>query len=251
MGTRKKKWVIGIVIAILSIIVLMGIATVIINCNNTLYIAHRGYGACENTEEAFYNSTKYWGIECDVRMTLDGKIVINHDEDVILEDKKTYSIADNTFETLTSKKLKSGYNLCTFSRYLQICKELGKISIVELKSTWQSSDVSKLLNEIETNYSSDNVIIISFSKENLLNVKNQSSIKLQYLINEDAEKEMEFCIENHISPSISFTKVNKKCVQMAHDNDLEIGVWIVNMWGANIMMKAYRVDYITSDRFNK
>lgn len=252
MGTRKKRRIIGILIAILSIIVFVGIATIIINCNNhALYIAHRGYGACENTEEAFYNSTKYWGIECDVRLTLDGKIIINHDESVILEDGNTYSIVDNTFETLMSKKLKSGYSLCSFSRYLQICKELEKVSIIELKSTWDSSDVAKLLNEIETNYSFDKVIIISFSKENLLNVKNQSNIKLQYLINKNAEKEMEFCISNNICPSIKFTEVNKKCVKMAHDNNLEIGVWTVNMWGANFMMKAYKVDYITSDRFSK
>ena len=48
------------------------------------FVGHRGsYKGVMNTEEAFRNGVDYYGydgLECDVRVTADGKYVISHDE---------------------------------------------------------------------------------------------------------------------------------------------------------------------------
>lgn len=250
MSILKKKMLLicVIVVAVFSTISLAA-------CNDAdetpLYIAHRGHGNHENTKEAFLNSVDYWGIECDVCLTSDGEIVINHDSDVTFADGNFFIIAETTLETLLSQKFDDGSMLCTFSEYLQICKEMEKVAVVELKSTWSDNEIAKLLGEIEKYYCIDNVVIISFVESNLRNVRAQSGVRLQYLMNGYVDEKIEFCIENNITPSVAWDLLDSYYVNMAHQNNLKIGAWTVNSAMANQSMKNLGVDYVISDNFSK
>lgn len=220
------------------------------NLSPVLYIAHRGHGYFDNTAEAFYNSTEYWGIECDVRITDDGKFILNHDAEVQFDDGSIVNVEASTYSSLIDGRLPGGYALCSFAKYLDICNELDKVAVVELKSDLTDAEVTMLLDEIEEYHSINKSMIISFSQSNLLKVKAQANIKLQYLFSNNKEYAMDFCIKNKIDPSINYGEISKEDVKIAHANNLKIGVWTVNLMGANITMKNYGVDYITSDYFS-
>ena len=55
--------------------------------DHVIYVGHRGgrmYGAVENTKEAFLSGVKAGckALECDVRVTKDGVLIISHDPDL-------------------------------------------------------------------------------------------------------------------------------------------------------------------------
>lgn len=249
MSIHKKKLslICVIVMAVFAVISLAACAS----DAAPLYIAHRGHGEHENTKEAFRNSVDFWGIECDVCLTSDGEIVINHDSDVTFADGNYFIIAETTLETLLSQKFDDGSGICTFSEYLQICKEMEKVAVVELKSAWSENEIAKLLGEIEKYYCIDNVVIISFIESNLRSVRAQSSVQLQYLMNSYVDEKIEFCIENNITPSVAWDLIDSYYVNMAHQNNLKIAAWTVNSATANQLMKKLGVDYVTSDNFSK
>lgn len=246
---RKIALVICAIVAVLLVATAVAAVWLFSATATPLYIAHRGHEMHENTAEAFKNSGDYWGIECDVRMTSDGKIVINHNSDVTFADGSSFNVAQTTLETLSAHEFSGGYTLCTFSEYLQICKQMGKVAVVELKDSWQTEEISQLLAEIDEYYCTENVVIISFDEQNLSRVRAQSDVQLQYLINSSVNDKLEFCIENSVSPSIAWALINSRYVKTAHEHNLEIGAWTVNSSFANLLMKKLGVDYVTSDRF--
>ena len=77
---------------------------------NVKMIAHRGLSGleAENTCAAFVaagNREKYFGIECDIHRTLDGKFVIFHDDNTKRMAKDSMIIEETTFDTLRSLRL--------------------------------------------------------------------------------------------------------------------------------------------------
>lgn len=249
MSRGKKFAIVGVVFALIVVICWSLIYTINANVSPALYIAHRGHGHYDNTAEAFYNSTDYWGIECDVRVTKDNQLILNHDPDVVFEDGITMTVAESNLVDLLSKKLDGGYSMCEFSTYLEICEELGKVAVIELKGEYSDNEISMLINQIEQYYDADKVVIISFSQNNLLKVKEQSSIELQYLFTENTPEAFQFCFDNDINPSINFARLKATDVKNVHNHNLKIGVWTVNLMTANVLMKEFGVDFITSDYF--
>ncbi len=255
MKTKLSKHI-KFLISIVAVVLIAIIVLVVVFCKMKIestakYIAHRGHGYYDNTEEAFYNSTEFWGVECDVRITSDDKFILNHDETARFDNGETLNVENTAYDVLISKTIGDGYSLCSLSRYLEICKELDLVSIIELKSLFSSEDVTRLLEEIDTYYDIDKCVIISFSSENLLKIKEQSSVELHYLIGENKGSAIDFCIRNKINPSVSYKILNKNDVDKVHKNDLKVGTWTVNDSFNNNLMKAYNVDYITSDLYNK
>lgn len=248
----KTKKISIIVVAIVLVMLCIVISVVVLikkNEDNVKYIAHRGHGYYENTEEAFYNSKDFWGIECDIWITSDNQFIINHDSYVTYDDGSTLSISSSTYESLVSGTVGGGYSLCGFSRYLHICKELSKVAVIEIKPEMSTVAIASLIEEIDKNYSIEKAMIISFSKENLLKVREVSEITLQYLINDDVNESMDFCLNNKINPSFVWGRVDIIQVEKAHKNNLKVGVWTVNDSIVNNYMKTMGVDYITSDVF--
>lgn len=249
---KKYKTILKILIPIVMVLVMIGICILaILTTHDIKYIAHRGHGYYENTEEAFYNSKDFWGIECDVRITSDNKFVLNHNSIAVFDDGVELDISKSTYDALTSRTLGGGYRLCSLERYLDICEEMSKVAIIELKSSLNDDEVTMLLDEIENYYDIDKCVIISFSSDNLLKVKAQSDIELHYLINGGKVEAIDFCIENGINPSIQYYSVEKSDVIKVHNYGLKIGVWTMNSSFSNFRMKHFGVDYVTSDVYSK
>ena len=139
--------------------------------SDVLYIAHRGYGYLENTEKNFRNAKDFYGIETDVRITEDGEFVLVHDPVMNFEDGTQKEIKSTKYEDIYNKTLLCGEKICFLKDYLIICKEMDKQAIIELKVVLNLNEIDRLLDLISKYYVEDRCTIISFERDNLINIK--------------------------------------------------------------------------------
>ena len=126
---------------------------------------------------------------------------------------------------------------------------MSKVAVIELKGTFGASAVTKLIDEIIMYHSLEDSVVISFSQNNLLNVREQADIELHYLTSGDKDESFDFCIDYGINISMQYTMVRQNDYKKAHDNGIKLGVWTVNDSVSNFNMKRLQVDYVTSDEF--
>jgi glycerophosphoryl diester phosphodiesterase len=91
---------------------------------------------------------KYPAIEIDLKQTKDGIFVLSHDPkwgDAVLEQTNFNDLKDVEYTVVKTGGLVGGHltdeertytaKICTFERYLEICKQYGIIAIIELKTS--------------------------------------------------------------------------------------------------------------------
>lgn len=144
----------------------------------TLIFAHRGYSKkyAENTLEAFEAALKSGadGIECDVRLTKDGRLVIIHDETVNRTTNGKGKVKNFTLNEL--KKLKAGKKCFFFRRNIKIptldelfnwAKTNDSILNIEMKYDDKNDFTigNQLIEKIEKYEFESRVIISSFNHQ--------------------------------------------------------------------------------------
>lgn len=226
---------------------------------NVKLIAHRGFSSREydNTMEAFQAAVdgNFWGLECDVRVTKDNKLVISHD-DALPAGKG--NITQMTFDEVmaveftNSKFPNKVYKIASFYDYLLLCKENNVTPIIELKSPFNEAQIPLVLEMVEAEEMMDKCVFISFQASYLLYIRNRySNVRLQLLIQkEDPTGAIKTCLANNYSISVAynntffFTKAN---IDKFHKAGLEVAAWTVD--DAIIMKNLINmgVDYITSN----
>ena len=150
-------------------------------------IAHRGLTTefiKENTIEAFLNAlyNGYDGIELDVRLTKDNKIVVLHDKLINRTSNGRGNINNFNYNDLLkynfgTKKVKSKIPLLS-----NVIKKINnKTIIIELKEKIETIDLEKILMKNSTN----NYYICSFNKEYIDNIKDTKYKKglINYVFN--------------------------------------------------------------------
>lgn len=229
--------------------------------STTRFIAHRGLSSkCyQNTEGAFLAASKedfFWGIETDIWQTSDGVWVCCHDENPFANEdiyigNVTYAEAcalpldpDDSGEAETS-----GYTyICTFTRYLEICKEGKKTPVVEFKKEYDQAKVLEALAATEKVMNLYDVTFISFNKSTVDIIESYDAvIWTQHLMGKKTKgkyKEM----TKGTNLSLSSEAISKIKVWFAHKNGCEIGVWTVNDDAAAKKYLEWGVDYITTDK---
>ena len=170
-------------------------------------IAHRGLSgiAPENTLPAFKEAGKagYFGAECDVRMTTDGKWVIMHDGTAKKMCGANRIISSTDYKTLSSLEINNGANIekykntkiPTVEEYLEVCVKYSLVPVIEIKN----SDCSLLTMQslFDTVYSVEgvkDVIFISFTKQAIENIKKKDKNSVCYLlVNEMKTEDIDYC----------------------------------------------------------
>ena len=125
------------------------------------YYAHRGLfdnnsDAPENSLKAFKNAvTHNYGIELDVQLSKDKKLVVFHDEKLKRMTGKPGKVWEYTLEELQSfKLLESDETIPTFESVLEAVD--GKVPlIIEYKLDVPSTEVCELANKVLENYKGD------------------------------------------------------------------------------------------------
>ena len=126
-------------------------------------IAHRGFwntnGSCQNSLASIVKAAEIGadGVECDVRVTADGVLVVNHDPEY---DGKT--ISSTKYEDLNKTPLPNGEDLPTFKNYLRTIKEYPSLILfIEIKESKVLEQLNDILIEEKVN---NPIVYISFYK---------------------------------------------------------------------------------------
>ena len=232
--------------------------TIKINKKNVLMIAHRGVSGLEteNTKEAFIiaGNKSYYGIETDVHVTLDGKFLICHDDNILRVTGKDLIIEQTNYDDIIKNKIykfKTDINQLEFPNltdYINICKKYNKEAILEIKNEVKEEDALRIVEEIKSIGWVEHTTIISFCMINLLNIrKYYKDIKLQFLTGEFNDDLLKTLVNNTISLDYYFGNLTKEIIDKMHDNNLVVNCWTVDKEIDADNLIDMGVDMITSN----
>lgn len=182
-------------------------------------IAHRGLVNKINPENTYIsilsalNSTKYVGVEFDVRLTKDNKLVLMHDKNIIRTTNGTGTVENMTLKELKKYQMTKNktQTIPTLERILSI--KTNKILLIELKINNNEKELANTLIEVLKNYPHKTIYIMSFNKK-VLNIlkRYKHHIPLGHItiLKKDITNKYDFyCIrELHLTKKILST--NKK-----------------------------------------
>lgn len=221
-------------------------------------IAHRGYSSKYpgNTEIAFIKAAENGsgGAETDVRITKDGILVVNHNDEVTFFDGTEILVADATYEELMAKPLENTKSddtvyLCTFRRYLEIMRDNNMICFVELKGEFSDEKVREVFETVEEVYDLSKCIMQSFDFNNLIKAHKMFPdlpLMLTYGANESG---YERCFDYGFSLDAEYKIITKEMIEEFHSRNLEVALWTVNEKEDLDYCLSLGVDYIESDVF--
>ena len=219
----------------------------------TQIIAHRGFwkteGSAQNSITALEkaNQGKFYGSEFDVQVTLDGKLIVNHDSKF-----QGFVIAETPFSKLKKIRLNNGEKLPTLKKYLKEGKKQDIQLILEIKSHKDkkvenkvASDVVKMVKKMGLE---QQVEYIAFSLnicEQLVKLTPKSEIA--YLNGDLSPAELKEKGINGIDYHLNVLFNHPEWVEEAHKLGMKVNVWTVNKVEDMQKFIDMGVDYITTD----
>ncbi|AQX05664.1 glycerophosphodiester phosphodiesterase [Elizabethkingia meningoseptica] len=238
-----KKYFIGA----LSIFSFMAMA-------QTQIIAHRGFwkteGSAQNSIHALQGAQKLkvYGSEFDVRLTKDGVVVVNHDEDI-----NKVNIAETPFKELRKQKLANGEVIPTLEEYLKQGKKDPALQmILEIKplasEASEKESVEKSLALVKKNKLENQTQYISFSLFVCKELKRLNpKAKVQYLKGDLSPKEIKDLGIDGIDYHYSVFEKNPTWLKEAQDLKLITNAWTVDSPDIFQKLKAQGIDFVTTN----
>ncbi len=230
------------------------------NKGNVQMIAHRGVSGLEreNTCPAFVAAgvKSYYGIETDVHITADGKVIVYHDDNLKRLTGLDMVIEETTFDELRKIRLKdtdliterNDLFLPTLEEYVSICRKYDKQSILELKNAMPKEKVWEIAEIIKRMGWFERTTFISFAGENLLALREKyAKADAQFLTSTASEENFKFMIDNRLDADLCGTCVSKEFVDRLHEAGRKVNCWTIDKLEHAEIMKAMGVDQITSN----
>lgn len=150
-----------------------------------LIIGHRGAPSIkhENTIESFQAALHHHvdGLEFDIQLTQDNKLVVFHDFEILTLKNETQLISEKSLQDIQKNSI--NYQIPTFEDVIKLCPS-NKIINIEIKSNnlFNQFIVFEMLKILKKHSLHKNIIISSFNPFVLLETKKQDSkIKLGLL----------------------------------------------------------------------
>jgi glycerophosphoryl diester phosphodiesterase len=223
----------------------------------TKIIAHRGawkeFNLPENSIASLEKAIelKCDGAEFDVRRTLDGVLVVNHDP-VYFGD----TIQTNTYAYLNRNKLSNGESLPTLEDYfLKGTQNKHKtLLICEIKAAIKDKEQDYLatietLALVKKLKIEKRIVFISFSQDILRWIKEkQSKTTVLYL---ESDLSIDAVVQNKFDGiNLNYTtfKNNRKLSAAAKNAGLKIGSWTVNELSDLTILQEQGVEWITTNQ---
>jgi glycerophosphoryl diester phosphodiesterase len=196
-------------------------------------VAHRGGAALatENTEAAFNNAVSVhadW-IEFDIHRTIDGVLVIMHDDTVNRMTNGKGYIKDMTWEQLRRLRITNGEPIMTFEEVVTLAKKASMGILPELKSTSYYPDMEVQALEIvrRADYLSK-TIFLSFdwdALEHLKELEPEIKVAVLYGLGQWDVSEPRPANAEIIAPMAEMVMVNPWMIRQAHAGGHQVWVW--------------------------
>lgn len=230
-----------------------------------LSFAHRGlsYQAPENTKASIYKAgfRGCAGIEVDIQVTSDGKIILMHDLTVDRTTDGTGTVNELTstyIDTLTiDDGLTTPYPTQTvpyLEDVLNICNRFNMIPMLELKGTWNNTHYTTLINMLKNYRLINKCIVISFNGGQLLSLRAlNSDIKMCRLSSASMSSSLLEEIETIGNCGISLDYTNNGNIDSTIRNymiehNIPFGFWTVDSWSqvTNVIKNNPGLSFIVS-----
>ena len=235
--------------------------TVKIDKKKTLMIAHRGVSGLEseNTLESFMLACQrsYFGIETDLHVTKDDKFIVSHDDNTERMSGVNKSIWESTYDEIREIKIplrNGGYTkFPNLNEYISLCKEFGKVAVLELKGDYKEENIMDVLEIIKSYDYLSNVVFISFHKNNLLLCKKHYPDGVyQYLnciVDDEAKNDtIKFALENDFGVDVHYRNLNLDFCEKCKEHNIKFNVWTVDdPIVASRLINEAGVGFITSN----
>lgn len=225
-------------------------------------IAHRGFSGYEkeNTACSFVAAgvNSFYGIECDIHKTIDGKFAVVHDPDLKRVAGVDVIIKESTLEELKQTSLFDAtgttkyeyYKVPTLEEYLSICKRYNKVSVIEFKYEFSEEDVLNVIDIVKSYEHLDKTVFISFGATNLDYVKKHyPNQPVQFLTSKVLDNMVEYLLEHHFDLDIYYKALTKELLDECHKAGILVNVWTVNDMNDCRNLIIDGVDYITTNYF--
>lgn len=219
-------------------------------------IAHRGNSANhpDNTVASFLAavSNGSGGIETDVRVTKDGVFVVNHNDEAKFADGTQLIVAESTYEELSQKPLLNKKSdeivyICTFKRYLEICRDADMICFIELKGEFTDEQINELFTMAGEIYDLSKCELQSFEFENLIKAHEAfPELKIMLTYGKGCG-DYHKCLDYGFDIDSDYKAATPKMVKEFHDKGLKVGLWTANDIISLNYCRALGVDFIESD----
>lgn len=238
--------------------------TIPVNHGSVKMVAHRGASILEpeNSCAAFIaaGNRSYFGIETDVHVTSDGKIIVMHDDNALRTTGTDLVLEETDFDTLRQLHLlprpeqpqRLDLVVPCLEEYIAICRRYEKKCVLELKNPMPESAIAKVVDIIRDMDYLENVIFISFALENLIALRKiLPGHPVQYLAGKQwigREQELlEILLREKMDLDVYWKFVTKEMVDLCHHHGIQVNVWTVDDPDEAEKLIAMGVDYITSN----
>jgi glycerophosphoryl diester phosphodiesterase len=227
-----------------------------LKAQDTKIIAHRGawkeFDLPENSIAALQKAIeiKAYGSEFDVRRTLDGKLVVNHDPTHFGD-----TIELKTYAELNIKKLSNGEDLPLLEDYFKTgtASKHHTLLICEIKASLLSNTTSQLTTTETIALAKklgieDKIIYISFDFDVLKTIRtNRPTATVLYLENNKSLDEIKAANFNGINFNYAHFIVNPSIAVNAKKQNMMLGSWTVNKDEDFNKLVAQGVEFITTN----
>ena len=223
-------------------------------------VAHRGCSGLEqeNTHAAIVaaGNRSYFGIECDVHRTVDGKYVIIHDDTTARVAIDSLVVEESTYDTLRNLLLKekngekgrTDIRIPSLQEYISICKHYDKIAVLELKNHFEKEDVWEICSIIEEMGYMENVIFISFDYENMVTLREKYPNQPAQFLDYKGEADLVERLKAHnLDLDISHKVLTKELIDACHAEGIKVNCWTVDDVEIANRLIDWGVDFITTN----
>lgn len=226
----------------------------------TRMVAHRGLSGIEteNTLAAFIaaGNRSYFGIETDVHVTADGKLVCIHDDDTHRVCGEHHIVEETDFEALRALTLidrESGapridLKIPTLREYIRACRRYDKTAVLELKNPFEERFVLQVIGEIREEGWLERVVFISFSWENMLILRRLlPEAACQFLTSKWDDGLPERLKAHALDLDIDYRALTQARIAALHEAGVKVNCWTCDDRAQAERLIAWDADMITSN----
>lgn len=211
-----------------------------------LLLAHRGFSGAypENSPLAFrmaVEKTSVDGIESDVHITRDGKLVIFHDATLERTSNGAGYLKDHTYEELLALDIGgwkspefAGQHIWTFDQLLDFCRETGLLLNLELKNyeVFYEGLEQRVIDAVAARKMQDRVFVSSFNHISMQTFKTLCPEMETGLLYDKPYLDMEHYVArsnaDNMHPRYMLLQYQPELMALYHGRGMRVHTWTVN-----------------------